>query len=49
MDKINFKKPGMHQPNTSITSSKNIYKDVVRRFDRYYKLKQKISMQTHKF
>ena len=41
MDKINFKKPGMHQPKTNITGSKRMYKDVVRKFDGYYKLMRK--------
>ena len=41
MDKINFKKPGMHQPKTSITGSISMYKDVVRKFDSYYNIMQK--------
>ena len=36
MDKINFNKPNIHQPNTSLTDSKSMYKDVVRKFDGYY-------------
>ena len=41
MDKLTFKKPDMHQPKTSITGSINMYKDVVRKFDGYYKLMRK--------
>ena len=31
----------IHQPNTSLTGSKSMYKDVVRKFDGYYKLMRK--------